>query len=102
MLLRAFLRHARVVFLVRALGNLQRYAILRSARARKTRLDRAEVELDHIGVLRGLRAVVTPQPLGSGVVLDQMNLLRRAAREPQVAQRLLVDRKDRAGAAELR
>ena len=47
-------------------------------------------------------SLVVPQALRLGVGLDALDLLRRAAGELQVAERLGVDREDRAGGAELR
>ena len=62
----------------------------------------AEVELERVGEGRLLGVLVVPQALLLGVGLDERDLLGRAAGELQVAQRLGVDREDRAGRAELR
>ena len=80
----------------------QRDAVLRALRAGQRRHDVAEVELERLGVRRLLRVLVVPQPLRLGVGLDALHVLGRAARELQVAQRLGVDREDRARRAELR
>ncbi len=80
----------------------QRDPVLRTARTREARLDRAEVELERLGIGRVRGALVVPEALLAGVGLDQLDLLLGAAREAQVAQRLGVDREDRAGRAELR
>ena len=87
----------------RRLGLGQRDAVLRALRAGQRRHDLAEVELERLGVRRLLGVRVVPQAL----------LARRrprrarccsfgAAGELEVAQRLRVDREDRAGRAELR
>ena len=96
--LRALVGHGLERGLVDALRLAQRHAILRALRAGEAGLDRGEVELEHVGVVGGLGAVHAPQALRLGIGLDQRDLLRRAARQSQVAQRLLVDREDAAGA----
>src|SRR5579872_6073136 len=101
MVTRALLGHAGVMLLVHALGDAQRHAVLRPAWTRQAGLDRAEIELQHIGVLRRGGAVEAPESLRPRIVLDQLNLRGRAPRQLQVAHGLLVDRKDGAGAAEL-
>ena len=85
----------------RGLSVGQRDPVLRPLRPGQRRHDRGQVELDVLGV-PGARARVKPETLLLGVRLDQRDLLRRAAGEPQVGQRLAVDREDRAGRAELR
>ena len=63
-------------------------------------LDGAEVELEQVGEGR-LRSLASWNSPCSGRRLDQLDLLGRAAGEGQVAQRLVVDREDRAGRAVL-
>ncbi len=75
---------------------------MRTLRARKRRLDAREVELDHVGVIGGLRTVDTPHSLSFGVRLDQRDLLLGPAGELEIAHGLLVDRENGAGRAELR
>ena len=77
-------------------------AVLRPSRARDARLDLAQVKLERVAVARVGRALVVPQPLLARIGLDQLDALRRAPGEAQVAQRLRVDREDRGGRAELR
>ncbi len=78
-----------------ALRLLERYTILRPLRAGETRFDRAEVELDHLGV-GGIRIPGIPeQPLRTRIRLDQRHLRRLATGEAQVVERHLVDREDR-------
>lgn len=63
--------------------------------------DRGQVQLELLGEVRlGLR--VQPEALLLGVGLDQRDLLLGAAGQAHVAQRLVVDREDRGGGAELR
>ena len=83
-------------------GDGQRHAVLRALRAGERGHDVAEVELERVGERRVLGVLVVPEALLLGVGLDEVDLLLRPAREQQVAQRLLVDREDRAGRAELR
>ena len=64
--------------------------------------DLAEVELERLGVGRLLGVLVVPQALLARVGLDELDALLRAPGELEVAQRLGVDREDRAGRAELR
>ena len=66
------------------------------------RHDVAEVELERVRVRRLLGVLVVPQALLLGVGLDERHALLRPAGELEVAQRLGVDREDRAGRAELR
>jgi hypothetical protein len=86
----------------RALGLRERDAVLGAARAGERRHDLAEVELERLGVRRLLGVLVVPEALLARVRLDELDPLRVAARELEVAQRLGVDREDRAGRAELR
>src|SRR5215208_2061531 len=85
----------------RRLGLRQRHAVLRALRARQRRDDLAQVELERLGVGGLLRVLVVPQALLAGVGLHELDALLRAPRELEVAQRLRVDREDRAGRAEL-
>ena len=82
------------------LGRLQRHAVLRALRAGQRRLDGRQVELEGLGELRLGRRVV-PEAVLLGVGLDEGDLVVLAAGEAQVAQRLVVDREDRAGRAVL-
>ena len=84
----------------RGLGVGQRHPVLRALRAGQRRDDRAQVQGQLLGVPGGPARLV-PQALLLGVRLDQRDPVRRAAGEPQVGQRLRVDREDRAGGAEL-
>ena len=59
-----------------------------------------QVELEGLGEARLGRRVV-PEALFLGVGLDEGDLVGGAAGQPQVAQRLVVDREDRAGRAVL-
>ena len=86
----------------RRLGLGERHAVLRALRAGERRHDLAEVELERLGVGRLLGVLVVPQALRAGVGLDALDDLGRAAGELEVAERLGVDREDRAGRAELR
>ena len=72
------------------------------ASGRRARHDVAEVELERVGERRLLGVLVVPEALLLGVGLDERDLLGRAAGELEVAQRLGVDREDRARRAELR
>ena len=83
------------------LGLGQRHAVLRALGPGDARHDVGEVELDRVAEGGLLGVLVVPQPLLPGVGLDQLELLGRAAGELQVADRLGVDREDRAGGAEL-
>src|SRR5690606_33695218 len=72
----------------------ERDAVLRTARPRDARLDGAEVELEEIRVLGVARIRVVEEALLLGVGLDEGDVLRRAARDAQITQRLLVDWED--------
>ena len=91
--------HALLQFVERAgerrLGLRKRHAILRAARAREARLDRAEIELHRLAVGRIRRVGGPEQALRFRVGLDQRDLLRVAAGEAQVIERHVVDREDR-------
>ena len=91
-----------MVDLVGALGRAQWHAILRAAGPGQTRLHFIEVQFHDRAVVRTACAVGTPQSGGLGVGLDQRDLFWRPARKAQVPQRFLVNREDRAGAAEFR
>ena len=101
-LLRALVGHDLERRLVDALGLRQRHAILRALRAGEAGLDRGEIELEHVGVVGGLGAVHAPHALRLGIRLDQRDLLGGTARQLEIAQRLLVDGEDAAGAAVFR
>ena len=83
------------------LRAVQRHAILRALGAGQRGHDVAEVELDGVGVRRLLGVLVVPEALLLGVGLDEVDELLRAPGEGHVAQRLGVDREDRARRAEL-
>ena len=80
----------------RALRRRERDAILRPARARQARLHRREVELDALRVSR-LRSGLVEEVLLPAVGLDQSHVLFASTGQPQVAERLLVDREEPAG-----
>ena len=73
----------------RTLRVAQRHAVLRASWSRERRLDRREIELDHLRVRRRLVGVV-PERVLLAVRLDERDPLVRATREPQVAERLVV------------
>ena len=80
----------------------QRHPVLRPLRAGQRRDDGAQVEHEFLGVAGfGGGARLVPEALLLGVGLDQRDVRFGAAGEPQVGQRLGVDREDRAGGAEL-
>ena len=85
-----------------SLGLGQRDPVLRALGAGDARDHLGQVELDLVGVRRLLGVLVVPEPLLLGVGLDERDQLLRPAGELQVAQRLGVDREDRARRAELR
>ena len=78
----------------------QRDPVLGPPRTGQRRLDGREVQLER-DVELGPVARLAPQALGLGVALDQVDARRRAAGEPQVRQRLVVDREQRRRRAEL-
>ena len=84
------------------LDSGEAHAVLRALRAGERRDDLAQVELERLRVGLLLGVGVVPQALRAGVGLDDLDLLLAATRELEVAQRLLVDREDRARRAELR
>ena len=60
-------------------------------------LDGGEIEFERVAETRVGRFVGAEHPLGLRVCFDQCDLLVTAAGEPQIRQRLNVDRKDRYG-----
>ena len=85
----------------RLLRVAQRHAVLGAPRPGEARLDRGEVELDDLGV-RGLAVGrVVPEEVLLAVRLDEGDLLLVAPRQPQVRERLLVDREEAARRAVL-
>ena len=84
------------------LDSVSDHAVLRALRARERRDDRAQVQLQRLAVGRLLGVLVVPEALRTRVGLDDLALLLGAAREAHVADRLVVDREDRARGAELR
>ena len=77
-------------------------AVLGPFRPGQARLHRPEVQRQHLGEHRRRRCGVLPQPLGAGIGLDQRNTILVAAGQPQVRQRLAVDRKKATGRPVLR
>ena len=91
-------------FLVHRLGKaalhlLERHAVLRTLRAGKRRLDRAELELEHVGEDRILRGLGVVHALRLGVGQHQRDAIGRAAGVAQIADGVVVDRKEAAGGA---
>ena len=84
----------------RALRLSQRDAVLGPAGPRERGLDRAEVELDHLGVVRLVLGLV-PERVLLAVRLDEGEPLLVAAGQPQVLERLVVDREEAARRAVL-
>ncbi len=84
----------------RRLRVAQRDAVLRPARAGEARLDVSEVELDDLRVRRLLLRVVPEQVL-LAVRLDERDPLGAASGQPEVRERLLVDREEAARRAVL-
>jgi hypothetical protein len=83
-------------------GAGQRHTVLGPLGARERRLNLPELELERLRVCRLLRIRLVEEPLLAAVGLHELHPLGRSARELEVAKRLLVDRKDRAGRAHLR
>ncbi len=81
-------------------GVRQDDAVLRALRAGDRRDDGGQVQLELLGEVR-LGGRVQPEALLLGVRLDQRDLLLAAAGQLEVVQRLVVDREDRGGGAEL-
>ena len=79
-----------------ALDCGERDAVLRALRSGQRRHDLAEVEPERLGVGRLLGVLVVPQALLPRVRLDERDVVLVAAGELEVAQRLVVDREDRA------
>ena len=75
-----------------ALRRSQRDSILRTARPGHARHDGAEVELERVGEFRLGRVGRIEQSLRLAVGLDQFDLAVAAARQPQIRERLLVNR----------
>ena len=72
----------------------ERNTVLRTLRAGEARHDAAEVERQPLGELGSRGGVGAEHPLLLHVPLDERHLLRRAAREPQVGEGFVVDRKE--------
>ena len=79
----------------------EQHPVLRATGACQRRDDDSEVELDQLGVRRGVPGV-EPHSLVLGVLLDEPHLRLGTPGEAQVAQGLVVDGKESAGRAELR
>ena len=76
-----------------ALRCRQRDSILRTARPGHARHDAAQVELERVGIFRLGRIGRIEQALRLAVRLDQLDLALAASRQPQISERLIVDRK---------
>ena len=76
-------------------------AILRPAGPGEGRLDGGEVQLEQVVEDRAV-AGLAPQALGLRVALDEVDALRGAPREPEIRDRLVVDREQRGRRPELR
>ena len=85
----------------RGAGLLDEHAVLRALRAGDGRLDGAEVELESVGVLGVGRLVGAVQALLLGVGLNEGDLVVGTAGEAEVLDRLVVDRENADGGAEL-
>jgi hypothetical protein len=79
---------------------LQSHAVLRSPGSGHGRLDGSEVERQQL-VEPGPIAGLAPEALFLGVALDQVDTLGAPTRQPQVGERLIVDREERGGRPEL-
>jgi hypothetical protein len=79
----------------------ERDAVLRALRAGERRLHVTEVELERVRVDGLLRVLVVEEALLLAVGLDELQALLGPARELEVAERLDVDREDRARGAHL-
>ena len=77
-------------------------AILRTLRPSQTRLNGRKIEREQLGVFRFGSLLVVEHSLLAAVSLDQRNLFFTASREPQIAQRLFINRKNPARRSILR
>ena len=82
-------------------GVGESYPVLRALRPGDRRDDGGQVEIEFLGE-HDVAGRVVPEVLLLGIGLDQRDVFLGAAGQPQVGQRLVVDREDRAGRAELR
>ena len=82
----------------------QRCALLRPLGPRKRRLDLREIELENrvVDRIAGARSGPFPQALGLGVSLDQSDVIFGTSGQPQVFERLAIDREIHAGRAVFR
>ena len=80
--------------------RVERHAVLRPPRTGQRRHDRRQVERQQLVEL-GTVAGLPPQALFLGVALDQGDPLGRTAGEPQVRDRLVIDREERGRRPEL-
>src|SRR5207244_13382221 len=80
----------------------QHHAILRPLRPRQTGFHGREIEREQLRILRLWSLLVMEEPLLARVGLNQRNLLLASAGEPQIAQRLLINRKNPASRPILR
>src|SRR5512141_287073 len=77
-----------------SLCELQGNAILRTLRARETRLYRREIQLESVGEHRIRSVIRAEQPLELRVRFDKLNLSFVAAGESEILDRLGVDREE--------
>ena len=77
-------------------------AVLGALRSGDARFDVAQVQLEGVAVGGLLGVGLVEEALLAGVGVDELDLLGRPPGELEVAERLGVDREDRAGRAELR
>ena len=75
-----------------ALRRRQRNSILRTARPGHARHDAAEIEFEGVGKFRLGRIGGIEQALRLAVGLDQLDLAVAPSRQPQISERLIVDR----------
>src|SRR3984957_12143273 len=76
-----------------ALRCRQRDSILRTARSRHARHHAAEIELERVGKFRLRRVRRIEKSLRLAIRLDQFDLAVTAPGQPQISERLFVDRK---------
>src|SRR5579883_1468579 len=80
----------------------QYHTVLWTAGAGKARLDGRQIEFQQFAELRRWRRVSTEKPLLFGVAFHQVYQFSGAARQAQIAQRLVIHREERGRRAELR
>ncbi len=82
--------------LERLVGLAEQHPVLRAARPGERRLDAGEVEVERVGEHRVGRGRVAPHALRAAIGLDQLDLMRVAARQLEVVERRLIDREEAA------